>query len=236
MINNIVLIVDDDQKITDLLKAYFSKENFTVVTADDGALGLAAIKKNKPDIVILDLMLPRMDGFEVLRQARKAGINVPVIMLTAKDEETDKLVGLSIGADDYIAKPFSPKEVVARAKAVLRRVKGAEHATPISIRAGDLVIDQNKHEITMDGAAIEFTPIEFKILELLCKNPGQVLSRLQIVERVQGYDFEGYERTVDAHIKNIRKKIEDDPQKPKCLLTVYGVGYKFICPEKKKRK
>ncbi len=227
MLNNVVLIVDDDEKILQLLRAYFSKENFTVVTADDGLLGLAAMKKNKPDIVILDLMLPKMDGFEVLRQARKAGINVPVIMLTAKDEESDKLVGLEIGADDYIAKPFSPKEVVARVKAVLRRVKGAEEAVPKEIKVGKLTVDLHKHEIKLDGKAIEFTPIEFKILELLCRHPGQVLSRLQMVEKVQGYDFEGYERTVDAHIKNIRKKIESDPQNPKYLLTVYGVGYKM---------
>jgi DNA-binding response OmpR family regulator len=227
MLNNIILIVDDDEKIIELLKAYFSKEHFTVVTAGDGVQGLTAIKKNKPDIVLLDLMLPGMDGFEVLKQTRKAGINTPVIMLTAKGEESDKLVGLEIGADDYIAKPFSPKEVVARVRAVLRRVKGAEEAAPKELRVGKLVIDQKRHEITLDGKAVEFTPIEFKILELLCRNAGQVLSRLQIVQKVQGYEFEGYERTVDAHIKNIRKKIEADPQKPKFLLTVYGVGYKI---------
>lgn len=234
MLNNIVLIVDDDEKILELLKAYFSKENFTVVTAPDGIAGLAAIKKNKPDIVILDLMLPGMDGFEVLKQARKANITVPVIMLTAKDEESDKLVGLEIGADDYIAKPFSPKEVVARAKAVLRRVKGSEDGSPKEIKVGKITIDGHKHEISVNGKTLDFTPIEFKILELLCTSPGKVLSRLQIVEKVQGYDFEGYERTVDAHIKNIRKKIEDDPQDPKYLLTVYGVGYKLAAPEKKK--
>lgn len=233
MLNNVILIVDDDVKILDLLKAYFSKENFTVVTATDGVSGLAAIKKNKPDIVILDLMLPGMDGFEVLKQARKMGLTVPVIMLTARGEESDKLVGLEIGADDYIAKPFSPKEVVARAKAVIRRVKEGKEAAPKEIKVGGLSIDTNRHEITMDGKAVVFTPIEFKILELLCKNPGQVLSRLQIVEKVQGYDFEGYERTVDAHIKNIRKKIEFDPQNPKYLMTVYGVGYKLTAPKKR---
>lgn len=234
MLNNTVLIVDDDQKISDLLKAYFTKENFTVLMAADGVQGLNAIKKNKPDIVILDLMLPLMDGFEVLKQTKKAGIDVPIIMLTARDEESDKLVGLEIGADDYIAKPFSPKEVVARAKAVLRRSKGNEQASPKIIQVGQLAIDLMKHEITLDGKALEFTPIEFKILELLCKNPGHVMSRLQIVEKVQGYDFEGYERTVDAHIKNIRKKIEVNPQKPKYILTVFGLGYKFAGQEKKK--
>lgn len=234
MLNNVILIVDDDEKITDLLKTYFSKEHYTVVTASDGVQGLAAITKNKPDIVILDLMLPRMDGFEVLKQARKAGIAVPVIMLTAKDEESDKLVGLELGADDYIAKPFSPKEVVARAKAVLRRVKGSDADSPVEITVGGLVINATRHEVTRDGDAIELTPIEFKFLELFGRHVGQAMSRLQIIEKVQGYDFEGYERTVDAHIKNIRKKIEDDPQKPKYLLTVFGLGYKFVNPEKKK--
>jgi len=234
MLNNIILIVDDDENITSLLKKYFSNENFTVITAADGVEAVNAIKKNKPDVVVLDLMLPKMDGFEVLRQTRKAGLNLPVLMLTSRDEEADKLVGLEIGADDYIAKPFSPKEVVARVRAVLRRVKGAEKPPTEAIKIGKLTIDVAKHEITKADKSIEMTPIEFKILELLCKNPGQTFTRLQMIERAQGYDFEGYERTVDAHIKNIRKKIEKDPQNPEYLLTVFGVGYKIVNPEKKK--
>lgn len=235
MLKNVILIVDDDAKITDLLKAYFEKENFTVVTADDGIKALESLRKNKPDIVVLDLMLPGMDGFEVLKKARKEGIGVPVLMLTARDEESDKLIGLEIGADDYIAKPFSPKEVVARVKTVLRRVKGGEEAKPQrALKIGDVEMDPKKHLVTKGGKPVEMTPIEFKILELLCQNPGHVMSRLEIIEKVQGYDFEGYERTVDAHIKNIRKKIEDDPQKPKFLVTVFGLGYKVAeKPEKK---
>lgn len=233
MSNNVVLIVDDDAKIAELLKAYFVRESYTVVTAFDGPSALGAIKKNKPDIVLLDIMLPGMDGFEVLKRARKEGNNVPVIMLTARGEESDKLVGLEIGADDYISKPFSPKEVVARAKAVLRRIKGGEEGKKDVLKIGKITIDMNKHELLKDGRSLEVTPIELKILELLCRQPGNVLSRLQIIEKVQGYDFEGYERTVDAHIKNIRKKIEDDQKKPKYLLTVFGVGYKFVDPQGK---
>ena len=230
MLNNVILLIEDEDKIRDLLKSYFVKENYTVVTAGDGVQGLAAIKKNKPDIVLLDLMLPGMDGFEVLKQARKAGITTPVIMLTARDEESDKLVGLEIGADDYIAKPFSPKEVVARVKAVLRRVKGEGGPAAREIKVGNITIDLGRHEVVKEGKVIEMTPIEFKILELLCQHEGNVLSRLQIIEKVQGYDFEGYERTVDAHIKNIRKKIENDQKKPRHLLTVFGLGYKFVNP------
>ncbi|HOX22001.1 MAG TPA: response regulator transcription factor [Elusimicrobiales bacterium] len=230
MLNNVILIVDDDRKIRELLKGYFVKENFTVLTAMDGREALATIKKDKPDIVLLDLMLPVMDGFEVLKQARKEGCEVPVIMITARDEESDKLVGLEIGADDYIAKPFSPKEVVARAKAVLRRAKaGPVAGTEFSV--GDIKVDMEKHAVTKNGKSVELTPIEFKILELFCQAPGRVLSRLQIIERVQGYDFDGYQRTVDVHIRNIRKKIEDDQKNPKLLLTVFGFGYKFADPE-----
>ncbi|MEQ8190405.1 MAG: response regulator transcription factor [Candidatus Eremiobacterota bacterium] len=229
MVNNTVLIVDDDKKITDLLKAYFAKENFTVLTAYDGQDALVSIKTHNPDIVILDLMLPVLDGFEVLKRMRK-DTNIPVIMLTARDEETDKLIGLEIGADDYIAKPFSPKEVVARVKAVMRRVQPVQDVSR-EIKIGAITADLKKYEVRKKGRLIEFTPIEFKIFELLCKNQGQVYSRLQIIEKVQGYEFDGYDRTVDAHIKNIRKKIEENPQKPEYLVTVFGVGYKLVCPE-----
>ncbi len=229
MVNNTVLIVDDDKKITDLLKAYFVKENFTVLTAYDGQDALITVKAHNPDIVILDLMLPVLDGFEVLKRMRK-DTNIPVIMLTARDEETDKLIGLEIGADDYIAKPFSPKEVVARVKAVLRRVQPVQDISR-EIKVGEITVDLKKYEVKKKGRPIEFTPIEFKIFELLCQNPGQVYSRLQIIEKVQGYEFDGYDRTVDAHIKNIRKKIEENPQKPEYLVTVFGVGYKLVSPD-----
>jgi DNA-binding response OmpR family regulator len=229
MINNTVLIVDDDKKIADLLKAYFTKENFTVLTSYDGIDALLAIKTHKPDLVILDLMLPGIDGFELLKRLRKDS-NIPVIMLTARDEETDKLIGLEIGADDYIAKPFSPREVVARAKVVLRRVNSFQDFSK-EVKVGEITVDLKKYEVKKNGRLIELTPIEFKIFELLCQNPGQVYSRLQIIEKVQGYEFDGYDRTVDAHIKNIRKKIEENPQKPEYLVTVFGIGYKLVCPE-----
>ncbi|MEQ8170825.1 MAG: response regulator transcription factor [Candidatus Eremiobacterota bacterium] len=229
MINNTVLIVDDDKKITDLLKAYFVKDNFTVLTAYDGHDALITVKAHNPDIVILDLMLPVLDGFEVLKRMRK-DTNIPVIMLTARDEETDKLIGLEIGADDYIAKPFSPREVVARVKAVLRRVQPVQDVSR-EIKVGEITVDLKKYEVRKKRKLIEFTPIEFKIFELLCQNSGQVYSRLQIIEKVQGYEFDGYDRTVDAHIKNIRKKIEENPQKPEYLLTVFGVGYKLVSPD-----
>ena len=230
MTNNVVLIVDDDKKILELLKAYFIKDSFTVLTSSDGNEAVLEIKRHKPDIVILDLMLPGIDGFEVLKRVRKDS-NVPIIMLTARDEETDKLIGLEIGADDYIAKPFSPKEVVARAKVVLRRVKAGGQDVPQELKIGEITVDLKKHEVTKGGQKIDLTPIEFKIFEFLCQNSGQVFSRLQLIEKVLGYEFEGYERTVDAHIKNIRKKIEANSQKPEYLVTVFGVGYKLIAPE-----
>lgn len=170
-------------------------------------------------------MLPGMDGWDVCRKLRRDN-DIPILMLTARDEESDRLVGLEIGADDYVTKPFSPKEVVARAKVILRRVhKEVVHHEPI--RAGSLVIDLERHQVTQGDLAIELTPTEFKILELMAANAGKVFSRLQIVEQIQGYTFEGYERTIDAHIKNLRRKIEANPKEPQYIQTVYGIGYKF---------
>jgi DNA-binding response OmpR family regulator len=237
MSNRAILIVDDDKNIRELLKSYFVKEGFTVATAGNGPDAVESVSKNPPDIMLLDLMLPGMDGFSVIKELRRVGCEVPVIMITARDEESDKLIGLEIGADDYVAKPFSPKEVVARAKAVLRRVgKGADDAAVSqTLSIGDIKLDPGRHEVTRKGKPLELTPVEFKILELFMLNPGQVLSRVQIMERVQGYDFEGYQRTIDAHIKNIRKKIERDPAVPQYLLTVFGFGYKFAAPEMDKK-
>lgn len=220
-----VVVVDDDEKIVRLIKAYFEKEGFAVFTAHDGLAALAAVKQHAPDIVVLDLMLPELDGWEVCRRLRQES-EVPIIMLTARDEENDRLVGLEIGADDYVAKPFSPREVVARAKAILRRV-GRAISKADSLRFGLLEIDSICHQVTFNGNAIELTPTEFKILELLAKKPGQVFSRLQIVDAVQGYAFEGFERTIDAHVKNLRRKIGDNSREPLYIQTVYGIGYKF---------
>lgn len=225
MLQRSVLIVDDDIKLVELLQVYFQKDGFIVYTAYDGLSALKIARDKQPDILVLDVMLPGMDGWDICRTLRRDS-EVPILMLTARDEESDRLVGLELGADDYVTKPFSPKEVVARAKAILRRTKRATVKSE-SIRMGDVVIDLEQYQVTKGGQAIELTPTEFKILELLAANPGRVFSRLQIVEQIQGYSFEGYERTVDAHVKNLRRKIEDNPKEPVYVQTVYGVGYRM---------
>ena len=220
-----VLIVDDDVKLVSLLQTYFAKEGYVTYTANDGLDALQMVRERKPDIMVLDLMLPGLDGLDVCRKIRKDN-DIPIIMLTARDEESDRLVGLEIGADDYVTKPFSPKEVVARAKAILRR-SNKEVVRSEPIKAGTLLIDLERHQITNGDQIIDVTPTEFKILELLAGNIGKVYSRLQIVEQTQGYTFEGYERTIDAHIKNLRRKVEINPKEPQYIQTVYGIGYKF---------
>lgn len=220
-----VLIVDDDAKLVQLLKTYFDKEGFITYTANDGLVALQEVRQRKPDIMILDLMLPGMDGWDVCRKIRRDN-DLPIIMLTARDEESDRLVGLEIGADDYVSKPFSPKEVVARAKVILRRTH-REVVQQKLIKAGGLTIDLERHQVIDGNQLVDLTPTEFKLLEVLASNTGKVFSRLQIVEQTQGYTFEGYERTIDAHIKNLRRKLENNPKEPKYILTVYGIGYKF---------
>lgn len=220
-----VVLVDDDEKIAKLLRAYFETEGFAVLVARDGYTALDTIQSQNPDLVVLDLMLPGIDGYEVCRRVRKES-DVPIIMLTARDEEIDRLIGLEIGADDYVSKPFSPREVVARAKVILRRVHKVP-AKPEPIKTGSLIIDPEQFEVRHNGVVLDLTPTEFKLLELFAANPGRVFSRFQIVERVQGGAFEGYERTIDAHIKNLRKKLGDNPKEPSLILTVYGIGYKF---------
>ncbi len=220
-----VLIVDDDVKLVQLLKTYFAKEGFITYTVHDGLDALQIVWEKKPDIMILDLMLPGLDGWDVCRRIRRNN-DIPIIMLTARDEESDRLVGLEIGADDYVSKPFSPKEVVARAKVILRRIhKIVVQQEPI--KAGGLTIDLERHQVMNGSQLIELTPTEFKLLELLAGNAGKVFSRLQIVEQTQGYTFEGYERTIDAHIKNLRRKLETNPKEPQYIITIYGIGYKF---------
>jgi len=225
MAQNSVLIVDDDVKLTKLLKAYFDKEGFVTYLAHDGSYVVQTVNEKKPDMIILDLMLPGMDGWEICRKLRKDN-DVPIMMLTARDEETDRLIGLELGADDYVTKPFSPREVVARTKAILRRTQKIV-ARPEPIKVGDLTIDFERHQAKKGTAALELTPTEFRILELLTTSANRVFTRLQLVERVQGYAFDGYERTIDAHIKNLRRKIEDNPKEPRYIQTVYGVGYRF---------
>lgn len=220
-----ILVVDDEKKFVNVLRAYLEQAGFNVVTASDGRTALAAFRREKPNLILLDLNLPEMDGLDVARTILKES-NVPIIMLTARVEETDRLIGLELGADDYITKPFSPREVVARVRAVLRRFEG--ESAPVEIlRAGELEMDLAKHVVKVRDEPVELTPTEFDLLHALMKNPGRAFTRMQLLDLVQGEAFEGYERTIDAHIKNLRQKLDDDPKQPRYLLTVFGVGYKF---------
>ncbi len=224
-----ILVVDDEPKILKTVRAYLENAGFRVVTAGDGQMALTVYRHEKPALVILDLGLPGMDGLDVARTLRRDS-NVPIIMLTARVDEADKLIGLELGSDDYVTKPFSPRELVARVRAVLRRTSGEREQAPVPIVAGDVVIDMERRQVTVSGQAVELTPTEFDLLVVLARHPGRVFTRLELLDRVQGYAFEGYERTVDAHVKNLRQKIEPDPKQPRYLLTVYGVGYRFAEP------
>jgi DNA-binding response OmpR family regulator len=220
-----ILVVDDEPNLVKVLRGYLEQAGFQVVTAGDGPLALAQFKHEKPDLVLLDLNLPGMDGLDVARRLR-SGSNVPIIMVTARVEETDRLIGLEIGADDYVSKPFSPREVVARVRAVLRRVESGP-AVPDVIRAADIVVDLVRHVAVRGGDALDLTPTEFNLLSTLAREPGRAFTRLQLLDAIQGDAFEGYERTVNAHIKNLRAKLERDPKQPAYILTVFGIGYKF---------
>jgi len=220
-----ILVVDDEPQLVKVLRGYLEQAGFRVVTAGDGPMALAQYKHEKPDLVLLDLNLPGMDGIEVARRLRGMS-NVPIIMVTARVEETDRLIGLELGADDYVSKPFSPREVVARVRAVLRRADTLP-VTPDIIRIADIVIDLTRHTVTRGDEIIDVTPTEFSLLVTLAREPGRVFTRLQLLEAAQGDAFEGYERTVDAHVKNLRAKLERDPKKPEYVLTVFGVGYKL---------
>ncbi len=220
-----ILVVDDEKKLVNVVPGYLEQAGFTVVAAYDGPQALTVFRRDKPNLMLLDLNLPGLDGLDVARILRKES-NAPIIMLTARVEETDRLIGLELGADDYIGKPFSPREIVARVRAVLRRAEGA--TAPPGIRhAGQLTLDLGKDTLTADGEPIELTPTEFDLLKALMENPGRAFTRLQLLDRVQGDSYEGYERTIDAHVKNLRQKIGDDPKIPRYILTVFGVGYKF---------
>ena len=222
-----VLVVDDEPKIVQLARDYLEHAGFAVLTARDGQTALAGIRSAKPDLVILDLGLPGMDGLDVTRAARRDS-NVPIVMLTARGEESDKLVGLELGADDYITKPFSPKELVARVRAVLRRAESARQGPSAEvIRAGDVALDVPRMRLTVGGHPVDVTPTEFQLLAALARQPGRIFTRAQLLDAVRGVAFESYERAIDAHVKNIRRKIEPDPHAPRYVLTVYGVGYKF---------
>lgn len=222
-----VLIVDDDSKLQELLREYFQKENFEVYTASSGPDALREAAGRQPDIILLDLMLPGLDGYEVCRRLREKSA-VPIIMLTARDGEADRLNGLDIGADDYVTKPFSNRELVARVRALLRRSYGSLSPAGASLlKVGGLTLDTAQHLVKLEGEIIELTPIEFSLLECFMKHPYQAFNRLQLMENSHGFAFDGYERTIDAHIRNLRRKIEPDPKSPRYILTIYGIGYKM---------
>jgi DNA-binding response OmpR family regulator len=221
-----VLIVEDDSKVADLLRVYLEKDGYQVMVASDGINALKLAEEKRPDIILLDLNLPRLDGLEVCRNVRRKS-EVPIIMVTARDEDTDKIVGLELGADDYITKPFSPREVVARVRAVLRRA-GDKGRTAEIITTGDVVIDIAKHEASYRGSALVLTPTEFKLLTALVQNPGRVFTRLQLLDQAYGQTWEGYERNIDTHVKNLRQKMSAlAPDRPNPIATIHGVGYKF---------
>ncbi|MGI9647927.1 MAG: response regulator [Acidimicrobiia bacterium] len=220
-----VLVVEDELKIARLVRDYLQQAGYGVVEAVDGPSALSLARSHKPDMVVLDLGLPGMDGLDVARRLR-ADSAVPIIMLTARSEESDRIVGLELGADDYIIKPFSPKELVARIRAVLRRADATLGGGEV-IRAGSMTIDIPKMRVTIGEEAIELTSTEFQLLLTLARHPGRIYTRAQLLDALHGISFESYERSVDAHIKNIRRKVEPDPRRPQLVLTVYGVGYKF---------
>ena len=219
-----ILIVDDEPEIVRLVVDYLSAAGFTTVTARNGNEALMRAQQEPMDLVVLDLGLPGVDGLDVTRSLRRSS-DVPIIMLTARDDETDKLVGLELGADDYVTKPFSPRELVARVRAVLRRRAGAGQSDAINV--GDLSLDIPRMRATRDGRGIDLTATEFALLEALARQPGRVFTRSQLLDAIHGVAFESYERAIDAHVKNIRRKLEPDPHSPRYVLTVYGVGYRL---------
>jgi two-component system response regulator BaeR len=222
-----ILIVEDETKITELLRDYLKAASFAVSCLYQGDGVVSAVKENPPDLILLDVMLPGKDGMEICRAIRKFS-SVPIIMITARIEEIDRLIGLELGADDYICKPFSPREVVARVKAVLRRVHPEPDAK--SLTAGPIRLNEETHQVTIDDEDLKLTPSEFGLLKVMMTHPGRVFSRNELINKVQGYDFDGYDRTIDSHVKNLRKKIDSRLPGQEIISTVYGVGYKFSEP------
>ena len=223
-----ILVVDDEPKIAALARDYLEHAGFAVITASTGRAALDTVRRERPDLVILDLGLPELDGLDVTREIRRDS-SLPIVMLTARDDELDKLLGLELGADDYLTKPFSPRELVARVRAVLRRVDRSDRSSgdQALIRAGDLVLDPPRMRAELGDRQIELTPTEFQLLATLAAQPGRIFTRSQLLDALHGIAFESYERAIDTHIKNIRRKLEPDPRVPRLVLTVYGVGYRF---------
>lgn len=224
MVAEHVLIVEDERKLAELLKDYLCKAGFIVACLTRGDEAVEKINRTAPALVLLDIMLPGADGITICREVRKFS-DVPIIMVTAKVEEIDRLIGLEIGADDYICKPFSPREVVARVKAVLRRTRPAQPLRRLV--AGPIVLDENTHQVIINGRSISLTPSEFSLLNVLMASPQRVFSRGELLDKIQGYQYEGYDRTIDSHVKNLRKKIAARLPDKEIILTIYGVGYKF---------
>jgi len=225
-----ILLVEDEKSIRSAVAAYLEREGYWVTPAEDGQIALDEFAKHKFDVIVLDLMLPKVSGEQVCREIRNVS-DVPIIMLTAKGEEEDRIAGLELGADDYLVKPFSPRELVARVRALLRRAHVDSEPQRDRLVFGDLEVDVTGHKAFLDGNELELTASEFKLLTTLARYPGRVYSRMELVEKVLGYDFEGYERTIDSHVKNLRAKLEDDPRDPTFIYTVHGVGYRFEPPK-----
>ena len=223
---NTILVVDDEAIVLEVVSDYLRKEGFTVVTAADGEEALLRFQESRPDLILLDLMLPRIDGIEVCRRIRSTS-NVPIIMVTAKSEETDTIIGLGVGADDYVSKPFSPRELVARVKALLRRSQAPRLAEGDPIHFGDLTIRPDRRSVEIQGRAVELTAREFDLLEFLARHPGQVFTRDQLLDRVWDWAYASDGGTVTVHIRRLRQKIEPDPERPRYVKTVWGMGYKF---------
>lgn len=220
-----ILVIDDEERLRSLLDAYFAQQGFRVVTAADGREALGVARRERPDLVILDLMMPVMDGYEFMRLYRRE-CDAPVIILTARVDDSDKVLGLELGADDYVTKPFSPRVLVARVRAVLRRA-GIVPPQAEVLRVADVTLDRGRHVVCVGDAPVHLTPAEFDLLAALMSAPGRVFTRTELLDHVQGTDYEGYERTIDVHVRNLRAKIEPDPRHPCYIESVYGVGYRF---------
>lgn len=225
MSGELILLVDDEPHIVELARLYLERDGFRTTSVGEGPAALRAVEREAPALMVLDVMLPQLDGFEVCRRVRAAS-DLPIIMLTARDEDIDKILGLELGADDYLTKPFNPREVVARVRAILRRATTTPVATHV-LQVRGLLLDVDQHTVTIDGQAIETTPTEFALLKTLMENPNRAFTRGELIEKALGYSYEGLERTLDSHVKNLRKKIENDPTAPQYIETVFGVGYRL---------
>jgi len=225
-----ILVVDDDKQIVRLVRSYLEQAGFVVFTAYDGRTALATLRRETPDLLVLDLMLPDQDGWDITRQIRadKRLAAIPIIMLTARVEDSDKILGLELGADDYITKPFNPRELVARVRALLRRTQLDGQQAPPVLQSAGLSMDVGRRDVRVDGRLIELTPTEFSILRTLLESSGYVFTRGELIEKAMGYTYDGMDRTLDSHIRNLRRKIEPDPKKPTYIQTVYGVGYRLM--------